>query len=99
MKNKFSTNYIVKVAILAALASAIMFLEFIIPGMPIFLKLDFSEIPVLLGTFALGPLAGILIELVKNLIHLTMSITAGIGELANFLVGSAFLVPSGLFYK
>jgi riboflavin transporter FmnP len=67
--------------------------------MPPFLKIDFSEIPVLLGTFALGPLAGVVIELIKNLLHLTVSTTAGIGDLANFIVGCAYIIPAGLIYK
>lgn len=86
-----TTRYMAKVSILSALSFLIMLLEFPLPLLPAFLKIDLSEIPVLLGTFALGPLAGLAIELVKNLLHLTISSTAGIGELANFLVGSAFV--------
>ncbi|NLU53766.1 MAG: ECF transporter S component [Clostridiaceae bacterium] len=93
------TKYIVKIAILAALATIIMYIEAPIPFMPAFLKLDFSEIIVLLGAFSLGPVAGILIELIKNLVHVTSTITGGVGELANFIVGCAFVVPAALIYK
>lgn len=96
---KSKTNTLVKVALLSAVATLIMFVEFVVPLMPVFLKIDLSEIPVLLGTFALGPVAGIVIELIKNLIHLPMSSTAGIGEIANFLVGVAFVVPAGAAYQ
>lgn len=99
MNTSFKTKYITKVAILSALSFLIMLLEFPLPLLPTFLKIDLSEIPVLLGTFALGPVAGIIIELVKNLIHLTITSTAGIGELANFLVGITYVIPAGLIYK
>lgn len=94
------TLFITKVGILAALATGLMFIETPVPFTPGFLKLDVSEVPVLLGTFALGPIAGILIELVKNLVHVAMgSMTGGVGELANFLVGCAFLIPAGILYR
>jgi riboflavin transporter FmnP len=93
------TNYLVKIALLSAVAAVIMFLEFIVPMMPVFLKMDLSEIPVLVGTFALGPIAGVTIELIKNLIHLPSTSTAGIGEIANFVVGIAFVIPAGIIYR
>jgi len=93
------TNYVVKIALLSAIATILMFIEFVVPVMPVFLKMDFSEVPVLLGAFALGPVSGIIIELVKNLVHVTSTITGGVGELANFLMGTAFVVPAGLIYK
>ncbi|HEX3027780.1 MAG TPA: ECF transporter S component [Clostridia bacterium] len=97
---KKRTTYITKVGILSALSFLIMFaLEFPIPFMPPFLKIDFSEIPAMLAAFALGPIAAVIVELIKNLIHLTISSTTGIGELSNFLVGIAYLVPAGVIYK
>ena len=96
---KSKAKFIAKVGVLSALASAIMFIETPIPFMPPFLKLDLSEIIVLLGAFALGPLAGVAIELVKNLVHLPFSITGGVGEFANFVVGCALVVPAALVYK
>ena len=82
------TRTITQIAMLGALAGVLMNIEFPIPFLaPSFYQLDFSEIPVLVGTFAMGPVAGILIEVVKVLVHLvTMgTVTAGVGDFANFL--------------
>ena len=99
MKHKKSTVYLVKVAMLSVLAYVIMFLEFALPIFPSFLKLDFSDLIPLIGALALGPVAGMLTELLKNLLHLlTASHTGGIGELANFIVGSAFCMTAGWIY-
>jgi riboflavin transporter FmnP len=97
MKEK--TKFIAKIGILSALATGIMFLEIVLPFTPTFLKLDLSELVVLLGGFALGPVAGILTELIKNLVHVAFTITGGVGELANFIVGCAFVVPAAVIYK
>lgn len=93
------TKFIAKVGVLSALATAIMILETPLPFTPTFLKLDLSELVVLLGGFALGSIAGILIELIKNLVHVAFTITGGVGELANFVVGCAFVVPAAIIYK
>ncbi|MCL2461392.1 MAG: ECF transporter S component [Defluviitaleaceae bacterium] len=84
---------------LAAISSVLMFLEFPMPLFPSFLKLDFSDLPALIGAFSMGPVAGLAIEMVKNLIHLTRTQSNGIGELANFLVGIALVMPAGLIYR
>lgn len=97
-----SLRYVAKVGILAAMATVLMFLEFPLPFLaPGFYKLDFSEVPVLIGSFALGPLSGVLIELLKNLLKflITGSSTAGVGELSNFLTGCVFILPAALFYR
>lgn len=97
-----SLRYVAKVGILAAMATVLMFLEFPLPFLaPEFYKLDFSEVPVLIGSFALGPLSGVLIELLKNLLKflITGSSTAGVGELSNFLTGCVFILPAALFYR
>ncbi len=91
--------YLTKIALLGAIAGIAMMFEFPLPFMPTFLKMDASEIPVLLGTFALGPIAGILISLLKNLIHLPYTHTMCVGEFANFLVGISFVIPAGMIYK
>ena len=91
-------NTMAKVGLLAAVAAVLMILEFPVPLVPTFIQLDFSEIPVLLGTFALGPMAGVAIELVKNLVHLPFTKTLGIGELANFIYGCAYVIPAGYIY-
>ncbi|MBO7450516.1 MAG: ECF transporter S component [Clostridiales bacterium] len=92
---------IVVSAILTAMAAVLMFLEVPLTALfiPSFLKFDFSEIPVLVGAFALGPLYGVLIEFLKNLIHLPVTGTSGVGELSNFLVGSMFVFTAGSIYK
>ncbi len=98
--NKMSTAYMAKVAMLGVLSFVIMLVEFPLPIFPGFLKLDFSDLIPLVGSLALGPLAGMFIELIKNLLHgILASSTGGIGDIANFLVGSAFVVSAGLYYK
>ena len=89
-RRKAMIRRITVTAILTAMAFVLMYLEVPLPLMPPFLKFDFSEIPVLVGAFALGPVWGIVIELLKNLIHLPFTGTAGIGELSNFITGSLF---------
>jgi len=99
-KNK--TKWMVKVAMLSAVAVVLMLLEFPLPFIaPPFYELDFSEIPVLVGVFALGPVAGVVIEAIKVLLNLLINgtITGGVGEAANFLVGVSFILPAGIIYK
>ena len=67
--------------------------------MPSFIKLDFSEVPALIASFSMGPVSGVLVCLIKNLINVTMTTTAGAGELSNFILGVLFVVPAGLIYK
>lgn len=95
----FTTNYLVKIAVLAAVARVVMFLEFPLPMFPPFLKLDFSDLVPLIGSLSMGPLAGVLIELVKCLIHLVNSTTGGVGDLANFIVGAAYVWAAGFYYQ
>ena len=85
--------------IFTAMAVVLMYLEFSLPFMPPFLKFDFSELPVLIGSFALGPVYGVIIELLKNLIHLPVTATAGIGEMSNFITGSIYVFAAGFFYE
>ncbi len=85
---------------LTAIAVVLMYLEFPLPIFPAFLKIDLSDLPALLGGFALGPLAGVIIQLLKNIIHFIVKNdgTGGIGNLANFIVGIALVVPAALIY-
>lgn len=101
VKQRSNTKTIAKVGVLSAVATVLMLLEFPLWFAPNFYELDFSEVPVLLGTFALGPVAGISIEFVKILINFAINgtDTGGIGELANFIVGCSFVVPAGFIYK
>lgn len=95
----FTTNYMVKVAVMAAVAWVVMLLEFPLPIFPSFLKLDFSDLVPLIGSLAMGPLAGVLIELVKCLIHVINTTTGGVGDLANFVVGAVYVWSVGFFYQ
>ena len=96
------TRTLTQIAMLGAVAGVLMNFEFPIPFLaPSFYQLDFSEIPVLIGSFAMGPVAGVVIELVKILVHLVTkgTMTAGVGDVANFIFGCAFVIPAGLIYR
>lgn len=67
--------------------------------MPAFIKLDFSDLPELIGAFVCGPLAGVLIALIKNIFHLIASGSGAVGELSNFLLGAVFVFSAGMIYK
>lgn len=92
---------IAQIGMLAAIATVLMLFEIPLPFAPTFYQIDFSEVPVLVGSFVMGPLAGAIIELVKILIHVVIkgSPTAGVGDIANVLIGCAFCVPAGLIYR
>ena len=100
-KSKTSIRYMARVAVLTAIASVLMLLEFPLWFAPGFYKLDVSEAVILMGGFALGPGAAILIEFLKNLINILLNgtTTAYIGEMANFITGCAFVVPAAVIYK
>ena len=68
-----------------------MFFDFSVPFMPAFIKMDLSELLALIGAFAMGPVCGTFVCLVKNLLHLTITSTGGVGELTNFILGAAFV--------
>jgi len=95
-----SVRAMVAMALLSALATVLMLFEIPLWFIPKFYELDFSEVPVLIGAFALGPIAGIIIELVKILLNLFINgtDTAFVGELANFLLGCSLVVPSAAVY-
>ena len=86
-------------AMLGAVAAVLMYLEFPIPIMPAFVKLDVSELPALIASFAYGPVSGVLVCLIKNLIKLPSTSTAAVGELFNFVMGALFVGVAGLIYK
>lgn len=101
VKQRGNAKTIAKVGVLSAVATVLMLFDFPLWFAPNFYQLDFSEVPVLLGTFALGPVSGIAIEFVKILINFVLNgtDTGGIGELANFIVGCSFIIPAGYIYK
>ncbi len=86
-------------AMLAAISVVLMYLQISVPFMPAFIQFDFSDLPALIGAFAFGPVAGVVIVLLKNVIHLLVSQTAWVGELSNFILGVLFVLPAGLIYK
>ncbi len=97
---RVNVRYLTVTAMLTAIAYILMFFDFSVPFiMPEFIKMDLSELPALIGSFAMGPLCGVLICLLKNVLHLAITTTGGVGELSNFLLGAAFVVPAGLIYK
>lgn len=99
MTRKSSTKTLTKVSILSVLAYLIMLVEIPLFFLPSFLTIDLSDIPALIGGFTLGPGAAVAIQLVKNILHvITKNTTGGVGELANFLIGSAFVVPASIIY-
>ena len=100
MKNN-KTRFLVVTALLGALSSVIMLLSFSVPFMPSFLKFDLSDLPALIASFSLGPVSGVLVCLIKNLINLAFegTTTFYIGELANFIYGACLVLPAGIIYK
>ena len=99
VNNKVDVRYMTVTAMLSAIAFIIMFFDFAVPFMPSFIKMDLSELPALIGAFSFGPLCGVLVCLIKDLLHLTITTTGGVGELSNFILGSSFVLPAGLIYK
>ena len=94
-----SIRKITVTAIMSALSAILMFVEFSIPIIPAFIKLDISDLPALITSYSFGPVCGIAVCLVKNLIHLFATNTAGVGELSNFIHGAVFVFVAGMFYK
>lgn len=102
MKEKlFTTANLVKMAVLAAVGAVLMYFEIPLPFAPYFYEIDFSEVPILIGSFIMGPVAGVVMELVKILLKLALkgSWTFGVGDLGNFLIGCAFIVPTAIIYR
>ena len=101
-KPKFNTRYLVVTAMLSAVAFVLMLLEFPLPMLiPGFIKMDLSDLPALIGSFSLGPLSGVIISVMKNLLNvvITGTTTGCVGELANALMGAIFAAAAGWIYK
>ena len=99
---KDTTHNLTVAAMLSAVAFILMFIEFPIPMLiPAFIKMDFSDLPALLGAFALGPVYGVIISFMKNLLHIVIkgTSTACVGELSNFILGAIFSAAAGYIYK
>ena len=98
MKNK-KIRVLSGTSMLTAVGVVLQYLEISIPIMPSFIKLDFSDLPELIGAFAYGPAAGVIICLLRNLIHMAVSQSGFVGELSNFVLGATFALVAGFIYK
>lgn len=100
LKQVYSVQGIVKIALLSAIAVVLTLVSVPIPIFPAFLKIDLGDLPALIGGFALGPLAGIIVEFIKNVFNFILKNdgTGGVGNLSNFIVGISFVVPASVIY-
>lgn len=98
-KRRFTTQQLAIIAMLSAVAFILAFFEFPAPLSPSFAMIDISDLPAVLAAFAIGPAAGAVVEIIKNVLQAFSSATGGIGELANCLIGCAYVVPAGFMYK
>ena len=93
-------RYTAITAMFGALSFVLQLFEFPLPFLiPSFVEFDFSDLPALVASFSMGPVSGVLVVLIKNVIHLTMTTTGGVGELANFLLSAAFVGTAGVIYR
>lgn len=93
------TRRMILVGMLSAIAFVLMFLKFPLPFLPPYLTIDFSDAPALIATFLFGPIAGIMVELIKNSLNFFFNMSDPIGPVANFLAGTSFLLTSYLIYQ
>lgn len=100
-KSVSTARKVAQIGMLAAIATVLMLFEIPLPFAPSFYELDFSEVPILIGCFAMGPAAGACIELIKILLNFIINgtMTAGVGEIANLLIGCSFVIPAGIIYR
>lgn len=96
----FNTRKVAMIGMFSAIAMILHLFDFPLPFAPGFYKLDFSELPILVGTFAFGPAAGVMMEFVKILLKLLIkgTSTAFVGDLANFVIGCSFILPASAIY-
>lgn len=97
--SQLTTRKLTSIAMLSAASYVLYLIGFKIPIVPSFLTMDFSELPAVIASLSMGPAAGILVCLIKNVFHLLASHTFWVGELSNFILGVAFCVPAGLIYQ
>ena len=96
------TKDMTKVAMLSVIGFVLMYFQLPLTFVaPPFMKLDISDFPVLMGAFTMGPVYGIIIAAIKNLMHIIFNgtMTAGVGELSNFIISSTFAVVSSYIYR
>lgn len=96
----FNTRKVAMIGMFSAIAMILHLFDFPLPFAPEFYKLDFSELPILVGTFAFGPAAGVMMEFVKIMLKLMVkgTSTAFVGDLANFVIGCSFILPASIMY-
>ena len=97
-KETFNTKNMVKISVLGVISVVLMYVDMSVWFAPPFLKLDISDLPSLIGAFAMGPMAGVLVQLLKNILHIGSSSTGGVGEISNFFVGSVLAYTAGAVY-
>ncbi len=98
-KKRVNVRAITWVAMLSAIAFALQLVAAFLPKVGGFLDLEISDLPAIVGTMALGPVAGLIIELIKNLLHCTVTTTGFVGEFANFVMNGTFMLVAGLIYS
>lgn len=100
-KSNTNTKVIARIAVLSAIATVLMALKMPLWFIPSFYKIDLSEVVVLVGAFAMGPVAGVIIEFLKVLLNFFIdgTVTAGVGEFANFIMGCSFILPAAIIYR
>ena len=100
--NPMTTKFIARTAVFAAISIilyTVPFLKFSLPIFPAFLEIHLDEIPAFMAGFAYGPLSGFMVVLVKTIVKLPLTGTAGVGELADFIYSTAFVLPAAFIYK
>lgn len=100
-KNSVYVKKLVMIALFGALATVVMMWKFPIPLAPSFYKFEFSEVITLLGAYILGPVSGVVIELIKCLLNLLIdgTTTAYVGEISNFVIGCSLIVPASILMR
>lgn len=96
---KLNVRQLTAIGMLTAVSWVLYLFGFKIPVVPSFLTMDFSELPAVIASLTMGPMAGVLVCFLKNFLHLLISHTMWVGELSNFILGVAFVIPVGLIYK
>ena len=99
MKKQFPLRAVILSALLTAVASALFLIQFTVPLVPSFLKMDVSDLPALVASLALGPWWGVLVCLLKNVIGLLHSGTMGVGELSNFIISAGLTLAAGYIFR
>jgi riboflavin transporter FmnP len=99
VSSRSKTHRLTVTAMLSAVSTILMFLDFSVPFMPTFIKLDVSELPALLASFSLGPWYGVAVCFIKNLINCLRTSTGCVGEFCNFMLGAIFVFIAGAIYQ